>query len=84
MHLQDCHQGYVYQHKTQNEGKAAKQPPIQQILQQVRDTKPKVFKGIVTGENHDGSFYQSSLGHSYLPSRNVQPVEKTGNDYHYT
>ena len=48
------------------------------------DTKPKVSHGIITGEHHDGSFYQSSLGQSYLPSRNVQPVEQTGNGYRYT
>ena len=47
------------------------------------DIKPKVSDGIVTGEHYDVSFYQSSLGQSCLLSRNVQPVEQTGNGYHY-
>ena len=45
--------------------------------------KPKVSHGIVIGEHYDVSFYQSSLGQSCLLSRNVQPVEHTGNGYHY-
>ena len=61
--------------------KTAKQPQLQQLVQQVEDIKPKVSHGIVTGGH--GSFYQSSLGQSYLPSRNGQPVEPTGNGYQY-
>ena len=47
----------------------------------MEDIKPKVSHGIVTGEH--GNSYQSSLGQSYLPSRNGQLVEPTGNGYQY-
>ena len=59
----------------------AKQPQLQQLVQQVENIKPKVSHWTVTGGH--GSFYQSSLGQSYLPSRNGQPVELTGNGYQY-
>ena len=57
----------------------AMQPQLQQLIQQMEGIKLKVSHGIVTGEH--GSFYQSSLGQSYLPSRNGQLVEPTGNGY---
>ena len=70
--------GVRRQNMTQNQGEAVKQS---QVLHQEGDVK--VPKGIVTGEHHDETSYQSNVGfecQSQFPLRNVQLF---GSEYQY-
>ena len=70
--------GVHHQNMTQNQGEAVKQS---QVLHQGGDVK--VPKGIVTGEHHDETSYQSSVGFECQSQFLLRNVQLFGSEYQY-